>query len=60
YIVPRPGARIDPAAVRAHVHAEVARYAVPRDVHLVAGLPRNATGKIVPRRLIPPDAPSHA
>ncbi|WP_034485773.1 AMP-binding protein [Actinomadura oligospora] len=60
YIVPRPGARIDPVAVRAHVHAEVARYAVPRDVHLVRGLPRNATGKVVPDRLSPPESPSRA
>ncbi|MFC5183368.1 AMP-binding protein [Actinomadura harenae] len=57
YVVPRPGARIDAAAVRAHVHAEVARYAVPRDVHLVRSLPRNATGKIVPHRLAPPGTP---
>ncbi|MCP2336017.1 AMP-binding protein [Actinomadura rupiterrae] len=54
HIVPRPGARIDPAAVRAHVHTEVARYAVPRDVHVVPDLPRNATGKVVPGRLAPP------
>ncbi|MEV5573104.1 AMP-binding protein [Spirillospora sp. NPDC052269] len=60
YVVPRPGARIDPADVRAHVHAEVARYAVPRDVHLVRSLPRNATGKIVPDRLSPPESPSRA
>ncbi|MFC4911893.1 AMP-binding protein [Actinomadura gamaensis] len=60
YIVPRPGARIDAAAVRAHVHAEVARYAVPRDVHLVPDLPRNATGKVVPNRLTPPTPPDRA
>lgn len=60
YIVPRPGARVDPAEVRAHVHAEVARYAVPRDVHLVRSLPRNATGKVLTRRLVPPEPPSRA
>ncbi|MQY07966.1 AMP-binding protein [Actinomadura macrotermitis] len=51
YVVPAPGAEPDPDALRAHVHAQVARYAVPRDVHFLAELPRNATGKIVHRWL---------
>ncbi|MEV4672451.1 AMP-binding protein [Actinomadura geliboluensis] len=51
YIVLRPGATLDAAAVRDYVHAQVARYAVPRDVHFIPELPRNATGKVVHRWL---------
>jgi acyl-CoA synthetase (AMP-forming)/AMP-acid ligase II len=40
YIVLRSGKRLEPA-----------RYAVPRDVHFIAELPRNATGKVVHRWL---------
>ncbi|HEY8481482.1 MAG TPA: AMP-binding protein, partial [Spirillospora sp.] len=53
YIVLRPGARLDPDAVRDYVHEEVARYAVPRDIYFVPELPRNATGKVVYRWLSP-------
>jgi acyl-CoA synthetase (AMP-forming)/AMP-acid ligase II len=53
YVVPRPGARLDAAAIRSHVHDQVARYAVPREVHFLAELPRNATGKVVHRWLAP-------
>ncbi|WP_243719058.1 AMP-binding protein [Actinomadura sp. KC06] len=51
YVVLRPGARLEADAVRDHVRAHVARYAVPRDVHFIAELPRNATGKVVHRWL---------
>ncbi|TDC74166.1 AMP-binding protein, partial [Actinomadura sp. 7K507] len=51
YVVLRPGARLEAAAVREYVHEHVARYAVPRDVHFIAQLPRNATGKVVHRWL---------
>jgi acyl-CoA synthetase (AMP-forming)/AMP-acid ligase II len=51
YIVPRPGARLGADDVRAHVHAQLARYAVPRDVYFIDELPRNATGKVVYRWL---------
>jgi acyl-CoA synthetase (AMP-forming)/AMP-acid ligase II len=57
YIVPRPGAGLDPEAVRSYVHDHVARYAVPRDVHFVSELPRNATGKVVHRWLDDPARP---
>ncbi|GAA3924070.1 AMP-binding protein [Actinomadura viridis] len=58
YVVPRPGARPDPDRIRAHVHAQVARYAVPRDVHVIDELPRNATGKVVHRWLTDRPRPS--
>ncbi|MFG2088019.1 AMP-binding protein [Spirillospora sp. NPDC048824] len=51
YVVLRPGARLDAGAVRDYVHEQVARYAVPRDVHFIAELPRNSTGKVVHRWL---------
>lgn len=51
YVVLRPGTRLDADAVRAYVHAQVARYAVPRDVYFIPELPRNATGKVVHRWL---------
>ncbi len=51
YIVLRPGTRLDADTVREYVHAQVARYAAPRDVHFIPELPRNATGKVVTRWL---------
>jgi len=51
YIVALPGAKVDPEAVRTYVHTQVARFAVPREVHFLRELPRNATGKIVHRWL---------
>ncbi|WP_018656735.1 AMP-binding protein [Actinomadura flavalba] len=51
YVVLREGAELDEATVRAHVQEHVARYAVPRDVHFIRELPRNATGKVVHRWL---------
>lgn len=51
FVVLRDGASLDADAVRAHVRDHLARFAVPRDVHFVDELPRNATGKVVRRRL---------
>ncbi|WP_017609481.1 AMP-binding protein [Nocardiopsis xinjiangensis] len=56
YVVPHDGAVVDPNAVRMQVRAELGRYSVPRDVVLLPELPRNATGKVVKRRL-PDSAP---
>jgi acyl-coenzyme A synthetase/AMP-(fatty) acid ligase len=53
YVVPRPGAAISPSAVRDYVHAHLPRFAVPRDVIFVNTLPRNATGKVMRRNLLP-------
>ena len=38
-------------AVRDWVRAHLADYSIPRDVHFVDELPRNAVGKVVPRFL---------
>ncbi|MFA1551586.1 AMP-binding protein [Actinomadura chokoriensis] len=51
YIVLREGETLDADAVRAHVRDHLARYAVPRDVHFLDALPRNATGKVLRRSL---------
>jgi acyl-CoA synthetase (AMP-forming)/AMP-acid ligase II len=51
YIVTAPGERLDADTVRGHVRGELARYAVPRDVHFRSQLPRNAMGKVVPHQL---------
>ncbi|MFB4301314.1 AMP-binding protein [Actinomadura sp. NTSP31] len=54
YVVLRDGETLDADAVRAHVRDRLARFAVPRDVHFIDALPRNATGKVVRRSLSPP------
>jgi fatty-acyl-CoA synthase len=52
FIVLMEGAE-EPSAdeVRGFVKDNLARYKVPRDVHFIDELPRNATGKIVKRKL---------
>jgi fatty-acyl-CoA synthase len=45
-IVASPGAEVDPAAVIAAVRSQLAAYKVPRDVVVVADLPRTASGKV--------------
>ncbi|MGI5324209.1 AMP-binding protein [Actinomadura nitritigenes] len=54
YVVLRDGETLDADAVRAQVRDRLARFAVPRDVHFLDALPRNATGKVVRRALTPP------
>jgi acyl-CoA synthetase (AMP-forming)/AMP-acid ligase II len=51
YIVVAPGAYLTADAVRRHVRGMLARYAVPRDVHFLTDLPRNAMGKVMPYQL---------
>lgn len=45
-IVPEPGVVPDADEIRAYVRERLARYKVPRDVELVDGLDRTATGKV--------------
>lgn len=45
------GSALTAAAVRDHVRDNLAEHSIPRDVHFVDELPRNATGKVVPRLL---------
>jgi len=45
-VVPRPGASLDEAAVIAALKSRIAAFKVPKRVHVVAELPRNAMGKV--------------
>ncbi|MEY2424485.1 MAG: hypothetical protein QOI61_57, partial [Actinomycetota bacterium] len=51
YVVARPGKTLTVDAVKDYVKASLARHKVPRDVHFLDALPRNATGKILRRQL---------
>jgi len=53
YVVLRTGATLSEEEVRARVRGRLARFSVPRDVVFLDELPRNATGKVVPRELPP-------
>jgi len=46
FVVPRPGADVDPDEIIAWSREEMANYKVPRVVELVDELPVNATGKV--------------
>ena len=52
WVVPRDGASPSQQVLADHVGSRLARFKVPREVHLVAELPRNATGKVLRRELI--------
>ncbi len=51
YIVTAPGEHLDADAVRSYVRDQLARHAVPRDVHFLTDLPRNAMGKVLLHQL---------
>lgn len=51
FVVARPGGQIDLGDVEQQLRASVARFKVPREWHVVAELPRNASGKILKRDL---------
>jgi fatty-acyl-CoA synthase len=51
YVVSRPDADLDADAVRQFVRDHLARFKVPRQVEFLDELPRNATGKVMKRRL---------
>lgn len=51
YVVPRPGSDLTAEDVRRHVRDHLARFKVPRDVHLVTEIPRTTSGKILHREL---------
>jgi acyl-CoA synthetase (AMP-forming)/AMP-acid ligase II len=53
YLVLADGGALTAADVRTLARARLARFCVPRDVVFLPELPRNATGKVVPR-LLPP------
>jgi acyl-CoA synthetase (AMP-forming)/AMP-acid ligase II len=47
YVIPRPGAEIDPQEIVAFCRERLANFKVPREVLIVAELPRNAAGKVL-------------
>jgi acyl-CoA synthetase (AMP-forming)/AMP-acid ligase II len=47
FVVPRPGATLDPAALVAWCRAEMANFKVPRRIEIVDALPTNASGKVL-------------
>jgi acyl-CoA synthetase (AMP-forming)/AMP-acid ligase II len=59
YVVCADGVRLTTEQVKDHVRQRLARYAVPKEVGFLGRLPRNDTGKIVPRLLptttLPPE-----
>jgi fatty-acyl-CoA synthase len=52
FVVRGPDVELEAEQVREHVKTNLARYKVPRDVVFVAGLPRNAMGKVMKRELV--------
>jgi acyl-CoA synthetase (AMP-forming)/AMP-acid ligase II len=56
YVVCMDGVQLTAEQVQDHVRQRLARFAVPKEVGFLGRLPRNATGKVVPRLL--PDIPS--
>ena len=47
FVVPEPGATVDPDAIVAWCRERMANFKVPRAVATIAALPLNATGKVV-------------
>ncbi|MCI2416149.1 AMP-binding protein [Saccharopolyspora sp. K220] len=52
FVVLRAGAELDAEQLRERVHDRLSKFAVPRNVVFLDELPRNATGKVVPRELL--------
>ncbi len=47
FVVLQPGRGTDVAALREYLTDKVSRFEQPRDIHIVARIPRNAAGKVV-------------
>src|SRR5690242_18425177 len=56
FVVPAPGARLDFAALRAHVAALLAAYKVPRYWQAIGELPRTPTARVA-KHLLPQGHP---
>jgi len=52
FVVLKEGASLTPEEVLAHCRAHLASYKVPRQVEIVADLPKSSTGKILKRALV--------
>jgi fatty-acyl-CoA synthase len=51
FVVLRDGTEADVQQLRMHVRDQLANYKVPRDIVVLDGLPRNASGKVVKKEL---------
>ena len=51
FVVARPGADIDEAKLREYLKDKVSRFEQPRDITVVAAIPRNPTGKVLRNEL---------
>jgi fatty-acyl-CoA synthase len=51
FVVLEAGAAATPDVLKDHVRANLANYKVPRDITVLAELPRGSTGKILRRDL---------
>jgi acyl-CoA synthetase (AMP-forming)/AMP-acid ligase II len=47
FVIPRPGATLDPAELISWCREEMANYKVPRSIEVVDALPLNASGKVL-------------
>jgi acyl-CoA synthetase (AMP-forming)/AMP-acid ligase II len=52
WVVLRDGSACSPDDLSRHLRASLADFKVPRQVHVVTSLPRNAAGKVVTRELV--------
>lgn len=51
FVVPRPGMRVNPAALIAHCKSQLSAYKVPTAVHFVDAIPRTGSGKTMRYKL---------
>ncbi len=51
FVVPQPESGIDAPTLREYLKDKVSRFEQPRDIHIVASIPRNPAGKVVRKEL---------
>ncbi|UOD34250.1 long-chain-fatty-acid--CoA ligase [Deferribacteraceae bacterium V6Fe1] len=51
YLLPKEGAKLDPAAIKEFLKEHLANFKVPRHIYVVNELPLTATGKVLKRKL---------
>jgi acyl-CoA synthetase (AMP-forming)/AMP-acid ligase II len=51
FVVPQPDAEIEEDSVRKYLKDKVSRFEQPRDINIVAEIPRNPAGKVVRNEL---------